>query len=751
MLRKLLNLAAFLVLLITGWLVWECRNVEFDYNFEHFFPVESDDASYYYQFRKQFGADNDFLLIGIRDTHGILNRNTLERVNLLCDEVSRLEPVKSVLSITNLKSPVVNSFGITRIPALDRTSLENFSRDSALLMNSEQYLGKVISTDANALSIFIRHKDQLSKSDADSLLTQLELILKNASFSESHLIGKIKLEQVYLRKTQFELFIFMGCAIILVVLLLWFTFRNAWGVLIPLSVVLLAIIWTIGIMTLTGKAIDIMIILLPCILFVVGMSDVIHLTSQFYEKIQEGFQRDEAVKSTLKEVGFATFLTCISTAVAFLTLNTTSIQPIRDFGTYSAIGVVIAYLLSITILPWVLFHIRNPDKFKIYTVNKGWDRFLKQLLQKVYRHPVRILAGTAIIITFSGFGVNRIKLNNSVLDGMDKNDPIKEDFKFFDIHFNGVRGFELAVWPKDTNSTVLSWAGLIEMKSLSDFLETNYQVGNVLSPIQLIKGFNQAVHDGLPEWYRLPEDPAALDTLVLKLKPFLNQKEIRQLIRKDLKYARFTGRIRDKGSRAVGIKNDSLENYFQQYSSGNLNYRLTGSSDLIDKSNLYLTENMLQGLSLDIVVLMLIIGLIFKSWRMMLLSILPNIIPLGVMAGIMGWAGIEMNVTISIVFSIAFGIAVDDTLHLLSRLKVELDKGYTLPFAMRITFLSTGKAMILTAMVIAAGFGTMMLSDFKSTFYVGLMISVTLVIALIAELVLMPVLILWIYGKKADK
>jgi predicted RND superfamily exporter protein len=193
MLRKLLNFAAFLVLVITGWWVWECRNVEFDYNFEHFFPVESDDASYYYQFRKQFGADNDFLLIGIRDTHGILNRNSLERVNRLCDEVSRLERVKSVLSITNLKTPVVNSFGITGIPALDRTSFENFSRDSALIMHSEQFLGKVISTDANALSIFIRHKDQLSKSAADSLLNQLELILKNASFSESHLIGKINL------------------------------------------------------------------------------------------------------------------------------------------------------------------------------------------------------------------------------------------------------------------------------------------------------------------------------------------------------------------------------------------------------------------------------------------------------------------------------------------------------------------------------------------------------------------------------
>jgi predicted RND superfamily exporter protein len=160
---------------------------------------------------------------------------------------------------------------------------------------------------------------------------------------------------------------------------------------------------------------------------------------------------------------------------------------------------------------------------------------------------------------------------------------------------------------------------------------------------------------------------------------------------------------------------------------------------------------MLMGLSLDIAVLMLIIGLIFRSWRMMFLSVLPNILPLCMIAGLMGWAGVEMKVTISIIFSIAFGIAVDDTLHLLSRLKVELSKGSNLPMAIRVTYFSTGKAMILTAMVIAAGFATLMLSDFKSTFYVGMMISLTLIFALISELVLMPILLLMFYGNKASK
>jgi predicted RND superfamily exporter protein len=355
-----------------------------------------------------------------------------------------------------------------------------------------------------------------------------------------------------------------------------------------------------------------------------------------------------------------------------------------------------------------------------------------------------------IILGLSAWGISRIEINNSVLDDLDEDDPIKQDFVFFDDHFGGVRGFEMSVQTND-KSSLLTWAHLKELEKLEQYLRDSAQVGAIVSPVQLVKIFNQATHDAEPEWFKMPNNEDEFNLLIQKVKPFLNDKQVRLIVNRTLNQGRIAGRIKEKGSKAVQVKNAKIENWLKSNSSNELAYRITGSSDLIDKSNLYLTQNMLEGLSLDVAVLMLIIGLIFKSWRMMLLSVLPNIIPLFVVGGLMGWVGVEMKVTISIIFSIAFGIAVDDTLHVLSRLKVELDKGYSLPMAMRITFLSTGKAMILTAMVIASGFSTLMLSDFKSTFYVGLLISLTLIIALIAELVLMPVLVIWIYGKKYRK
>lgn len=750
MFNRILNLSIVAISLITIWLIVSALNLKFDYNFEHFFPVESDEAEFYYAHRERFGGDNDFLMIGLRSTKGVLNTTSLKDAERLSKELRGLPHVKRVSSITTAEVPVINSFGVIQLPLLRFENDTLLQEDLKSLEKYPEVFGNLVSLDRKALCIYVFHDEQLEKPAADTLLEAVDEAIRNVSFTEIKVTGKIKSEQAYLYKTRYELVLFMSLAAVLVVIFLWFTFRNAWGVIVPVLVVLLSIAWTIGIMTVTGKAIDIMIILMPCILFVVGMSDVIHIASQFYEKIDEGHEKVKAIKLALKEVGFATFLTCISTAVAFLTLNTTDIQPIRDFGTYTAVGVVVAYILSITILPWMLLRVKNPNRFKIHTVNERWDRFMRKLLMKVYRYPVQIISGTAVILILSLWGISRIEINNSVLDDLKPDDPIKKEFEFFDRHFGGVRGFELSLGSKSSES-ILSWKKSNELLSVEQYLTDSMHVGGLVSPLSFLRLMNQAVHDGLPEWNRLPRSKAEHDSLLARIKPYLKEKAVRQLISKDGMFGRMAGRLKEKGSKAVGLKNDSLIAFLNRIPERQIDYRITGSSDLIDKSNLYLTQNMLEGLSLDIAVLMLIIWLIFRSWRMMVLSVLPNIVPLFVIAGIMGFVGVEMKVTISIIFSIAFGIAVDDTLHVISRLKIELEKGHSLPMALRITFLSTGKAMILTAMVIASGFSTLMLSDFKSTFYVGLLISLTLIIALLAELVLMPVLVLSVYGKHYRK
>lgn len=744
--RKLLNAGVLLIAAISVLLLIACFNVQFDSDFERFFPVGSDDADFYYTYRQQFGSDNEFLLIGISDSKGIYRTSILEKVDSLTHRLERLNHVKRVVSITNSELPVLGSFGASSLPVLRYANDTLIGIDTALMAQHNIFEGSLVDSKGKALCIVLQHKEQLPRERADSLLAQVEKLCANMVFEDCRISGKIKSEQSYLFKTQSELLVFMSISAVLVMVFLWLTFRNFWGVVLPITVVLLSIVWTIGIMTLTGKAIDIMVILMPCILFVVGMSDVIHIASQFYEKIEEGLGSEAAIRAALKEVGFATFLTCVSTMVAFLTLNTTSIQPIRDFGTYTAIGVAIAYLLSVTLLPWMLLRVKNPDRFKIHTVNVRWDRFLRRVLLWVFRNPVKIGLATTILLAASVWGIMQIEVNNSVLDDLSQDDPIKQDFTFFDKHFGGIRGFELAVTAD--NADLLDYESVKFLDKLDAYLIDSMHLSALVSPARLIRLLNMARHDGDGTYYTIPKSKQEHDELISSVTSYLKDRRIREIVTSDFRHGRIAGRIVDKGSLAVSRKNEQLMRWLAVHGQQKLNFRITGSSDLIDKSNRYLTQNMLEGLSLDVLVLMLIIGWMFRSLRMMLISVLPNLIPLLFTAGIMGVANIEMKVTISIIFSIAFGIAIDDTLHLLSRFKLELNKGKSLPMAMRTTFLSTGKAMILTAMVIASGFATLMLSDFKSTFYVGLLISLTLVIALLAELVLMPVLLVFLFKKR---
>jgi predicted RND superfamily exporter protein len=748
-LKRFFTIATIIVLSFAAFLIYKVKDARFDYNFEHFFPLNSDDASFYYEYRDLFEADNEFLIIGLEAAPHLFHPDFIRKTETLCNKLDDIKNIERITSPTNIKEPLISSFGVIEVPVINTAYPENLPSDSARIYQEGIFVGSVFSTDGKALSIFIKHKEQLEKSAADTLLQDVQKALKDSGFENYFLSGKIKSEKVYLEKTKEELILFMSISLILVVVFLWFNFKSLHGIMVPLVVVFLSIVCTIGVMTISGKAMDIMIILMPCILFVVGMSDVVHISSQYHEKLNEGYTQKKALIYSVKEVGLATFFTSATTAVAFITLNLTSIQPIRDFGTFTAVGVSIAFVLSITLLPFVLLHSKKPSYRKIHGQHIWWTNFLKWLFVFIFRHPKKIVAGFMLIFIFAIVGIFQIKINNSVLDDLKDDDPIKQEFSFFDEKFSGVRSFEMQVQLTDNSLNLLSPAIIRQLEKVHTFILNDYDMRVLVSPLTVLMAFNKAIHEGEHAHYRIPESNEELESLTKRFRQFAQNKEVRKVFSKDLKTGRFSGKMRDKGSYKVGKKNEMLNVFIdREINAEQLSFRITGSSDLIDKSNGHLTENILLGISINVLVLLLVIGIMFRSPAMMLLALLPNILPLVLNAGVMGWANIDMKVTISIIFSIAFGIAVDDTLHFLSRLRIELSKGKQLAFALRSTFLSTGKAMIITTLIICAGFASLVFSDFKSTYYVGLMISLTLLIALLADLILLPILIAAYYKRK---
>ncbi|WP_276495982.1 efflux RND transporter permease subunit [Pontibacter litorisediminis] len=744
--RKLSYLVLLSVGLLTALSLYYASHLRFDYNFDNFFPKGDPDLAYYFSYRDKFGNDNDYLLIGLENQgRTLFNQGFLTKVDSLTNFLQRQPHVEAVLSPTTVKSPVIEQFGYFEIPYLHPYEPERYEQDSSNIYTSRELIGTLFSEDATAVSLFVQTTDNLGKGASDTLMAALNSKLEQLQLPQTHVAGKALAQSVFVDRMQVELAIFMSAAIVLVVLFLWIAFRTAWGVLVPLVVVLLSVVWAMGVMGLFNKPIDLMTVLLPTIMFVVGMSDVVHILSRYITEVGRGVPKLPALKLTVKEVGMATFLTSFTTAIGFLTLLTTAIVPIRNFGLYTAISIGLAYLLAFSVLPAILLLIKEPNKARARKASFSWPVMLRNLLRFVLLHPKAILASSAIVVLLSLAGISQIRVDTTMLEDLGDEDPIIQDFLYFEDKFSGVRPFELHLIAGE-GKTMFDAEVLQELAELENYLHNTYRLNFITSPATVVKTLNRAQNGGLKEYYALPETEAELQRVKRRLQAFRNRSELRSLVTPDATEGRLSGKMKDFGSARATALNDSLQEFISQNIDPRLlQTRLTGSAPLMDKNNEYVTANMMQGLLIAFAVIAVIVGLIFRSFRMVVISLIPNIIPLLMIGGMMGFMGVKLTVSVSIIFTIAFGIAVDDTIHFLSKLKLELMAGKSLPYAVKSTFISAGKAIIITSCILVGGFLTLVLSTFDATYYVGLFVSLTLIFAVVADLLLLPVLLLYFY------
>ncbi len=726
--------------------------VKVDYRYENFFPKGDTEIEYFQKFSKQFGSDNDFLIIGMENKKGIFHRDFLQNVNALADSISRLESVTQVISPTkNLNYFKAGDFGdIQELPYLHFDDESLYRKDSIRIFSNEQLVGTFFSDDRKALSIYVKTKDRLAKKPSDKLLKDLERLFKQFKFDELHAISRIKAQAHFIEVLGSELKLFISASILLLMVVLWFSFRSILGVVLPLITVLVSLVWTLAVMYFTGKDLNVLTSLLPTMVFIVGMSDVVHILTNYIEELRLGKSKEEALKSTIKEVGFATFLTCVSTAIGFFTLMTANIEPVQDFGLYCGIGVIIAYLMSFLLLPSVLLNVRTPKIVLRQGNDIRWQKALRTTLLWTIKYPKRILIIAGVVTILSFVAMFNIKIDNFLLEDLSNDDPVKQDFAYFEDKFGGARPLEVVIELKDSSLNVFDYGVLCKIDSLEKYLAKHYELVNITSPLTFIKEANKAQHSASQKFYVLPDSPEKYLSLKEKLELFgafdKTADILKNYLSKDGRSIRISGKMLDLG----GHRMIELNKGFYAYSakvidSKKMNVHLTGTAHLLDLNNESLSKNMIYGLWLSVGFIALIVGWQFRSIKMVIICIIPNIIPGFVVAGFMGIADIHLRVSTSIIFSIAFGIAVDDTIHIMSRLKQEMNKGKSFFYALKRTYLSTGKAVVVTSVILSCGFLTLLLSDFTSSFYVGLLVGLTLLIAIICEMLLLPVLLIYFF------
>lgn len=718
--------------------------LDFNYNFEDFFPNEDNELEIYNNFRNKFEYDNEFVLVALENKKGIFQKDYLEKINSLTRDFQSLPYVAKVVSPTNLKHLSLGGLAPVQTKVLHFEDPELYKEDSTEIYSSGELVGSFFPKNAKSVTIYIKTQDGLSKSKSDTLARGIERSIIKYNFDEIHFVGRIFAQDVYLKTLQKEFVYFLGISFVLVILFLWLSFRSLYGVIVPISIVLISIFWTLGLMAMIGKPIDIMSVMLPTMIFIAGMSDVVHFFSKYFEELAKGTEKHLIYPLILKEVGFPTFLTLITTVVSFLSLLFSSIGPIRDFGIYTSIGIIIAFVLTYTLLPALLYFFTPKKLVTVHSHDNNTYNIMRRGLFWIFRNQKTIIGITAVLIVLSIFGLTKIKVNNLLLDDLSNGIKIKEDFNFFDREYSGVRPLELEIKIRN-GKTVWDYEIITQLDKLDNFIKQEYKAGFLYSPAQIARSVYKAM--SVEKNAEFPPR-SEYDEIVQELKRNKKNKEIKRIVNPDLKTARVSAKIQDKGSMLVKENNERLKEYVKNNISNDIEVKITGAAHLVDLNNDYMVNNMMQGFIFSIFVIAILTYFLHRSWRMVLVFILPNVIPLLIMAGVMGFAGIELKSATSLVFSIAFGVATDDTIHFISRLKIELGYGKSLMYAFKRTYFETGKPILLTTFILMGGFISLMISDFQSTFYFGFLICITIIIAVMADIFLLPVLLFAILGKK---
>ncbi|MBL4755726.1 MAG: MMPL family transporter [Flavobacteriales bacterium] len=343
-----------------------------------------------------------------------------------------------------------------------------------------------------------------------------------------------------------------------------------------------------------------------------------------------------------------------------------------------------------------------------------------------------------VLVAISLSGIHGIKINNHFLDDIAQESPLKKDLLYFENNFSGIRPFEMGIDLVDSNNSIFQRDVLIEMEIVERYLQDEYGVGALVSPLTIVKSANRAIHGGRNRFYTLPDSEKGLAEVMKLLKKNKKLREYKMLVNENR--ARISGKMKDLGSLEVAERNLSLATYLAE-NTALATFHITGAAQLMDNSNANIALNLTRGLGIALAFTAVILGLLFSSLRIALLSLIPNAFPLILIGGMMGWFGVDLKVATALIFPIAFGIAVDDTIHLLSRLRIELEYGASWEEAIRNSILKTGKAILITTLILSSGFGVFMFSEFQSTYYIGLLVGMALIFAVLADLFLLPILL----------
>lgn len=714
--------------------------LKFEFDFEQFFPEGDPDLAYFQEFIEDFETDDNFLLVGIEREAGIFDQTFLGQLDSFASSARELPHVTGVNSVLQWRYPVKTPFGITSVPGIHADDPAFYPGDRERLLEDPRVTGYLLNDDATGTVVVLKLVNSIGLEDARQLMTELDELLDRFSFEGVHFLGRPNFQTVLVDMQKREVMVSSVIAAILVFLALLVIFRKAWTIAIAMTSIGLALLFFFGVLGWSGRPLNAMAALYPVLMIIVGTSDVIHILTKFQAELRKGKDKWDAWIVTVRQIGLATLLTSLTTAVGFASLFTSRIGPIREFGVNAAMGVGIAYLTVIFFTGAALLSF-GPEKILAPPGHKwSWESLMQRVNVWTRFYRKGIIAFTLLFLVWCFWGISRITTNYRIEDQMPRGQKITSDFLYFENEFSGFRPYELAV-EAGAGYQVTDFAVLQEMNKVENWLNDQPLIRSVQSFSDVYKSIHRMEHQNRSDAYIFPEDSATFARYqrYVRLMP---RDALAVLVSRDGDRGRISARVADAGADNIREVSDGLFDFIgQEVDSSVVRFRLTGTGVIVDKNAVYVRESLIWGLGLALVAVSLLMALLFRQPVLLLIALIPNIVPLIFAGAVLGWLGIELEAGISIVFAIVFGIAVDDTIHFLSKYKLLRQEGATREDAIATTFSEAGKAIVLTSVILFFGFMVLFFSINPPSVIVGLLISITLLSALLADLFLLPICI----------
>ena len=758
------NKITIILVVLSGTILlgFQWKNMRFTHTEANLLPDDHEVNITYNNFLEIFGEEGNLVIIGVKD-NALFKAKTFNAWNKLANKIESYNEVEQVISISNLQKLTKNNtkkqFELTPFIEDTLSSDEAVDRLKDQLFNDYPFYDNFLyNTKSETLrtAIYIKKDIVNTSKRKDFILNDLNKIISDFELEykvDVRVSGMPYIRTLNSQNIVNEMEIFILAALLVTSLIFFLFFRSFRATFISLIVVSLGVMWTLGIIGLLNYEITVLTALIPPLIIVIGIPNCIFLINKYQNEVKLHGNKVKSLQRVITKIGNATLMTNLTTASGFATFILTESKLLKEFGIVASLSIIAIFILCLLIIPVIYTFLPKPKDRHLEHLNKKWiGGFVDWMEKMVQEKRIAIYLSSLVLLIVSIIGVYQIKISGSLIEDMPKQTEFFGDIKFFEKEFDGIMPLEIMIDTKNPKG-VLKQSTLKRMNQLEELISDIPELSRPISVVSLVKYSKQAYYNGNPKYYQLPSTQERNFILSYAKNNDDKTNLLKDFVDESGRYARITSFMKDvKTERIEAIEQELIQKINKLFPKERYEVTLTGKPLVFQKGTKYLVKNLAISLTLAIVLIAMFMAYMFRSFRMILISIIPNLLPLLITAGLMGYIGVPIKPSTILVFSIAFGISVDDTIHFLAKYRQELQASkWKIKKSVYAALRETGVSMFYTSIVLFFGFSVFTISSFGGTVALGALVSATLLFAMLANLLLLPSLLLSLERSIANK